>query len=72
MDEKTEALIDETIDLEPILDQPTATLWGALWQILDDMGKDGHACCDAAKFQGLDALRVAAGKPRVFEHKYDF
>ncbi len=36
-------------------------LFHALRQIIDDMGEDGHACCEAAKQQGIDALRVALG-----------
>jgi hypothetical protein len=32
----------------------------AIWQVLDDMGKDGQCCCKAAKHD----LRIAYGETR--------
>lgn len=37
-------------------------LYDALWQILDDMGRDGTCCCSAAKEQAIVAMARARGE----------
>ena len=37
-------------------------LYDALWQILDDMGRDGTCCCSAAKEQAIAAMARARGE----------
>lgn len=37
-------------------DEDIARLRGALEQLLDDMGEDGHCVCEAAKQQAIAAM----------------
>lgn len=59
--------ISETLEYEGDLHEAenAKALYEALWQILDDMSEDGNACCQAAKEQGLNALRAAQGQSTI-------